>query len=363
MPDPRRVLWALVAATTFGTSLCALAGETRNVLLVTMDGYRWQELFNGVDARLLQTITDAPRRARLRQRFVRDSAQERRAAVTPFFWSTIATQGMVIGDPSKGSSVTVTNGHFFSYPGYNELLVGFGDPTVDSNDKLYNKNVTVLEWLNRNPAFRGRVAAYGSWDVFPFIINDRRSGVYVNAGWVPLEETTDPETLAAVNSVSSTLPRYWEGVRYDALTVHGALEHMRRHRPRVLYVALGETDDWAHAGRYDLYLEAAVQSDAAIQRLWETAQSIDAYRGSTSLILTTDHGRGDGPKGWESHGADLPGSERMWCAVLGPDTPAGGVVSGMKATQSQVAATVAAFLGEDFTELDPRIAEPLPVLE
>lgn len=350
------LVFALVASTG--------AGQTENVLLVTMDGLRWQELFGGADVRLMQEVPGgAEGRERLRERYDRETAEERRAVLMPYFWSTIAKSGQVYGDPEHGSSVRCTNAKFFSYPGYNELLCGFGDPGVDSNDKLYNRNVTVLEWLNRKPAYEGRVAAYGSWDVFPYIVNDRRSGVYVNAGWVPLEHGADAKELAKINAYAADLPRYFEGVRYDAITFRGALEHLRAEKPRVLYLSLGETDDWAHANRYDLYLDMAVRNDDLIRRLWEAAQEIDQYRRKTALVLTTDHGRGEGPKGWQSHGTDQPGSDRMWVAVMGPDTPAKGVVEGAEATQSQVAATVAALLGEDFTEHDPRVAGPLPVFE
>ncbi len=61
----------------------------------------------------------------------------------------------------------VTNPHWFSYPGYSEILTGFVEPSITSNDKVPNPNVTVLEWLHRQPAFKEKVAAFGSWDVFP----------------------------------------------------------------------------------------------------------------------------------------------------------------------------------------------------
>jgi hypothetical protein len=77
------------------------------------------------------------------------------------------------------------------------------------------------------------------------------------------------------------------------------------------------------------------------------------------LLITTDHGRGDGREDWKSHSASIPGSEQVWIAVLGPDTPSKGVLSDVRATQSQVAATIAALLGEEFEGHDPRIASPL----
>ena len=336
--------------------------QAENVILVSMDGLRWQELFGGADLRLMNEeagdVKDVPA---LKKRFYRGEAVDRRQLLMPFFWSSFAKQGQVFGDPSQGSSVKCTNGQFFSYPGYNELLVGFGDPKITSNDKNYNQNTTVLEWLNNTPKYKGSVAAFASWDVFPYIINDRRSGIEVNAGWQPLKHASNQAALEEINKSAEGMPKYWDNVRYDYFTYRGAIEYMKLKKPRVLYVSLGETDDWAHAGRYDLYLDSARRNDDYIRELWETAQAMPQYAGKTTLILTTDHGRGDSREGWKSHGITIPGSDVMWVAVMGPNVEAKGVLSGATATQSQVAATVAQALGEDFTAHDPRVADPLDV--
>ena len=338
----------------------SFAVETENVILVTMDGFRWQELFGGADPRLMTKEAgkvDQP--DTLRTKYYRENPSDARQALLPFFWSTVAKHGQVFGDPSLDSSVVVTNDHVFSYPGYNELLCGFGDPAIDSNDKIHNANVTVLEWLHRKPKYSGRVAAFASWDVFPYIINTNRSGVYVNAGWQPLDFLSDETLRDQANTLADQLPHYWASVRYDAFTFQGALAYLRRKQPRVLYVALGETDDWAHAGRYDLYLDAARNNDRFIQQLWETAQSVPKYKGKTSLVITTDHGRGDGREEWKNHNAQTPGADRMWIAIMGPDTPSEGVVGNAQLTQAQVAATVADLLGENFQQHDTRIAAPI----
>jgi len=47
-------------------------------------------------------------------------------------------------------------------------------------------------------------------------------------------------------------------------------------------------------------------------------------------------------------------------AVLGPDTPPLGVRKDTPATQSMIAATVAALLGEDYQAAVPQAAPPLP---
>jgi len=122
---------------------------------------------------------------------------------------------------------------------------------------------------------------------------------------------------------------------------------------------LDETDEWAHGRRYDLYLDAAHRADRFLKRLWQAAQSLPAYRGRTALIVATDHGRGETPRDWTDHGEKVPVAERIWMAVMGPDTPALGVRAGVSATQSQLAATVAHLLGEDYRAGVPQAAPPL----
>jgi hypothetical protein len=129
----------------------------------------------------------------------------------------------------------------------------------------------------------------------------------------------------------------------------------------VLFVGYGETDSWAHSGRYDLLLTSARQFDRFVEQLWNTMQAMPAYRGKTTFIITTDHGRGSGPVDWKEHGAEPLGSDDIWIAVLGPDTPAlGERRNATPVTQSQIAATVAAFLGRDFRVAVPQAASALP---
>jgi len=331
--------------------------QTRNVLLVTLDGLRWQELFGGADESLMNSEFGGVKGlGALRERFWRETPLERRKALMPFFWRVVAQEGVVYGDPQQGPAARVTNPHLFSYPGYNEILTGFVDPGIDSNDKTPNPNVTVLEWLHRRDGFVGRVRAIGSWDVFPYIINAQRSGIPVNAGWQPFEESAPG--MAQLNRLADEVPHYWANVRYDYFTFRGAEQALREHQPRVLYVAFGETDDWAHAGRYDLYLDAARRTDAYIEQLWTLVQSLLEYAGQTSLVITTDHGRGDTRLGWKSHGANIEGCEIIWIALLSPDV-AQQVPIEEEVTQSQVAATVAALLGVNYRADVPQAGEPL----
>jgi hypothetical protein len=278
----------------------------------------------------------------------------------PFIWSVIANRGQIFGDPSADSTSRLTNGLWFSYPGYNEILAGVADARIESNDKIPNPNITVLEWLNGRPGFSGRVAAFGSWDVLPSILNVGRSRIPAGSGWQPVPAASS-DRERAINELANDLPRYWAYGPFDAPVVAAAIEHVRTRQPRVLYLMLGEGDEWAHEGRYDLYLDATLRADRFIERLWNLAQSLPGYANRTAFVITTDHGRGATTKDWMNHGREVPAAERTWMAVIGPGVAPLGVRQSVQVTASQVAATLATLVGEDFRSARPDAAPPLPL--
>jgi arylsulfatase A-like enzyme len=138
------------------------------------------------------------------------------------------------------------------------------------------------------------------------------------------------------------------------------MEYLQKARPRVLFISLDGADGGGHSRRYDNYLRSARLGDELLGMLWEKLQSMEQYAGTTTLIVTTDHGRGDPPDDWRSHGKDVTGSELMWFAALGPGVPAlGERADTATLTQSQVAATVAALLGLDYRATVPQAAPPI----
>ena len=145
------------------------------------------------------------------------------------------------------------------------------------------------------------------------------------------------------------------------------MQALENRRPRVLYIAYGETDDFAHDGSYDRYIDAARRTDQMLSELWGWLQADPAYRDKTTLLITTDHGRGIGPDGWMHHGQScrnrktgiestpdgVPGSDQTWFAAIGQQIKSAGLTSG-KWTQSQIAATALISL-----RLDPEKLMPL----
>jgi phosphopentomutase/2,3-bisphosphoglycerate-independent phosphoglycerate mutase family metalloenzyme len=350
------ILWLGIAAAPL--PVAAQQRATENVVLIVTDGFRWQELFRGADSTLINEeygrVEDT---AALRRDFILGSPAANRRALLPFLWDSVAQNGQLYGNRDLGSSAQVTNGLKFSYPGYNEMLTGKADPRIDRNSYGPNPNVTVFEWLGRQPGFEGKVAAFGSWDAFAEIFNRDRAGIHVHAAWeTPFPDAATP-TSRLLNQLYATTTRIWDGMTFDAYLQAVVVEYLSRNQPRVLYLGFGETDEWAHEGRYDLYLRAAHQVDQFIADLWRTLQGMPGYAGKTTFIITTDHGRGGGLEQWRDHGREVEGAEYVWVAVLGPDTgPRGERRDTVSVTQAQVAATVAALLGFDWPAASPGAA-------
>jgi hypothetical protein len=332
----------------------------RHVVLVTLDGARWQEVFTGLDLEVLRSASgETPvEQTPTYTRYWAETAKARREKLMPVLWTALAARhGVVAGNRTIGSQVNVTNRHRFSYPGYNELLTGAPhDDVVTSNDNRRYDFLTVLEWLRPTLGLsRDGVAVFGSWETFNWIAERQEGGITVNAGFEAY--STDDPYLAQLNALQVDTATPWASVRHDVYTHRFAMAHLARHRPRVLYVAFGETDDWAHDGRYDQTLEALHRTDARIGELWGWLQADPVYRDRTTLLVTVDHGRGRTAKDWTSHGAAVPGAEEMWIGCFGAAVGRRGELRDHPPIgQRQVAATVAAAVGHDFRVAVPAAA-------
>ena len=338
-----------------------LAAKTETVVLIVSDGLRWQEVFTGADERLLtEKAGNWVAEADLRKRYWRAEAAARRELLFPFLWGTVAKQGQIFGNRRKGSDAHVTNGKAFSYPGYNEMSTGYANDAIDSNEYGPNPTASVFEWLNKFDEFKGRVAIYGTWNIYEDIFNKSRSGLVMQTGWELPLKGHETERDALLRELFATTTRFDEEDVPNSLLQIPLLDYVRSGQPRVLFVGYGETDGWAHQGRYDLVLDSAHRFDYFVKQLWDTMQSMPRYRGATTFIITTDHGRGGGLTQWKEHGVEEKGSENIWIAVMGPDTAALGERANTAAvTQAQIAATVAALVGKDYHAAVPKAAAPI----
>ena len=342
---------ALIILACFALSnLNAQTHKTQNLIVVTLDGFRWEELYRGCDTALVNSNFTRDKDD-IKKTFEAATAQERRAKLLPFFWSTIAQQGQLYGNRDLGNKDEVANQYKFSYPGYNEIFTGFPDVRINSNDSVPNPNMNVLEYINKQKGYEGKVAAFASWSIFPAILNVKRSGLPVNAGYTDFTTPGAGEHFKYLNSMQREVPNLLgNDVRLDFLTFEYAKVYLKQYQPKVMYISFGETDDFAHQGSYDIYLKQAHATDGFLKQLWDYIQSNPQYKDKTTLLITCDHGRGDVPlENWKDHGQNTPHSEQTWFAVMGPDTPPTGVVKTPTTTyHKQLAQTMAGLLGFDF---------------
>lgn len=331
-----KILIYFTAFLPFITS-CEFKDDSEKVFLITLDGVRWQELFTGADSLLINESTYCKNMGYLKVKYWDADPNKRREMLTPFLWNEVAKNGQLHGNRTLDNKVNMTNRHWFSFPGYSEILCGFADDQrVNSNAKISNPNKTILEITNDLPEFKGKVGAFASWDAFPYIVNVERSGLVVNAGYNDAVGNDLTEKDKYLNVLQRQAIQPWAAVRQDAFTHNFAFEYIKRKQPKLMCISYGETDAFAHEGDYQHYLFSIENTNKMIAQLWSYCQSNEFYKDKTTFIITTDHGRGTLPlEEWKSHGQNvkhygkmynIAGSDQTWLAVIGPNIEAKGEV-------------------------------------
>jgi hypothetical protein len=345
---------AILASTALAQS-----PKTKNIILVTSDGLRWQDFLNGIDPLLMNEkaagMDPAKKEAQvLREQLNKPGARERREALMPFFWKQLAPKGVVLGN------VQVTNSFRVSYPGYSEILTGRAqDERIKGNDKIQNPTPTVLEHLKSKLKLpTNKVALFSSWETFSWIGEHTPGNLVINAGYKTWDGPARAPRLIELSRAQFEMLTPWDGSRHDLITFEMALAYLQAVKPSLLYMAFDETDDWAHDKRYDRVLASIQNFDRWLERLWQTIESLPEYRGSTTLIVTSDHGRGSTLEDWGSHGAKVVGADRIWAFVIGPDTPSRGEVT-ERAAQRDIAPTMIRLMGFDPKEYTGVLGTPI----
>ena len=349
-------------------ALTAPAGKkSENLILVTADGLRWQELFYGIDPALMNVKDiglDGERGSALRQKLAKPTPEESRSALMPFFWNTLAGRGVVMGDVRRGSPMQVTNAFHNSYPGYSELLTGRAqDDVIRGNKLIQNPSPTLLQVLKKHWKLpREQAAVFASWNVFSYACENVPGDLYINAGYTDSLLPRNSARVTELNALQKQALYTEETSRHDAFTFGLAMEYLKAVQPKLFYIAFDETDDWAHISRYDRVLQMIQYTDAALEQLWTFLQSSSRYRDKTTLIFTCDHGRGSTKEDWSGHGSDVPGSEHTWVGFFGPDTPARGSIQNVGTFYHRdIAATALALLGIEPAVLPGMLGSPIPL--
>lgn len=331
--------------------------QIENIIIVTTDGMRWQDVFTGMDSSIANNKNFNQGDSNwIFKKYWTENAQDRRKKLMPFLWNTIAEHGQVYGNRLYNNNVDNANPYWFSYPGYNEIFTGYPDTAINSNEYKPNPNTSFLEFFASRPAFRNKVVAFGAWEAFDRILNEQRAGFPVFSAFDTISGSQLSLRQQQLNSMlKDSYKPFGSGECLDVFTHYMAMDYLTAKSPKLMYISYGETDEWAHSGRYKDYLNAANQVDKWLSDLWSYIQSNEKYRNRTALFITVDHGRGGINKTqWTDHGESIPDAHEIWFAVMGPGIPAKGEIkTPMQLYQAQFAQTISALLGVEFTAEHP----------
>ncbi len=332
----------LVLLICFSTKGIAQQKICNKIIVVTIDGVRWQEIFMGADSAIL--FSQKNNNSISSSLYWGGTAAQNRKLLMPFTWSYIATHGQLYGNRQYGNKMEVKNAFRFSYAGYNEMFTGFADNGILGNKAINNKNENVLEFLNSFEKNRDSVVVFTSWNLFPYIFNKDRSKLMMNSGY-----HANDSSLNYYNAFEKTILKDDAPTRKDELTFIAAKEYMKAHKPNIVHIGFGEADEFAHDKQYSNYLSNINMVDKMIGELWNFVETDIDYKGKTIMIITTDHGRGSKKKNWDKHGILIPGSQQTWMAVLGCCiTPSGEATTKNKIYNAQIAQTIADLYGTKF---------------
>ena len=338
-------------------SFIGSAQKTENIIVITTDGFRWQEVFKGLDPAIANDKKfNQGDSTYIYKNYAGADYASSRKKIMPFFWSEIVSKGQIYGNRDLGNKVDVANPYWFSYPGYSEIMTGNVDLKVNSNSYKANPNVNILEYLNQQPKIKGKTAAFGAWDAFDRILNEERSGFPVISAFDNVGGSKPTVSQKLLNDMrNNSYKPFNESECLDVFTHYQAMNELKTNKPKVLYVAYGETDEWAHHGQYKSYLDAANQVDKWIKEIWDFVQNDPQYKNKTTIFITVDHGRGDKIKTqWTDHGSDIAGASQIWFAAMGPEiAPKGEIKTESQIYQKQFAQTIAKIMGYTFSADHP----------
>ena len=299
------------------------------VVVLTIDGVRWQEIFRGSDPILGRNL--GPEFA----------PWQTPAALTPHLHQLAAGQGTLLG--ADTAPMVASSPSTVSLPGYSEIFSGRG-PSCANNDCPATTEMTLLdEWRQRDP--NAQLTILSSWSRIGRAAAKDLSGMTVSAGQsvkVHAERFCVEPGLCLRYHVSTHVSP-WPGdddYRPDRATSALALEYLRVHQPQFLFVGLGDTDEHAHHGDYRGYLQALHAADATIGAIGQWLLEKEQQGHRTLLVCTTDHGRSHG---FNHHGG-APEAARVWALFAGSVVAARGQLVANTTRLADIAPTVRTFV-------------------
>jgi hypothetical protein len=281
-------------------------------VLVTIDGIRAEDVFDGADPSLKPGV--------------KVDHLVRPEALMPRVHRLVATRGVALGAEKLGCGVVRTaTGVNVSLPGYLEIFTGRKTHCRDNQCSRVG-TPTVLD--EAADAGISPVASIGSWDVLDRAVSKGGGRVLVAEGAQPWPGARPlalgkMEELVAVGEKVEPFPGVGK-YRPDEYTTRIALEYLRTEKPQVFHVGLGDSDEWGHRNDYAAYLSALGKADAFIGSLADALDTMGEIGARTTVIITTDHGRN---RDFQHHGTFSATSARTFVIAFGGHVQARGIIA------------------------------------
>jgi len=278
------------------------AATSEIVVVMALDGVRWQEILKGVDPHFGKNVD---------RRRITSNAPE---AVTPNLHAIAKRGGVLLG--SDDARISASSPSTVSLPGYSEIFSG-RTPLCASNDCGPTQHETLLdEWHTARP--KARLAVVSSWSRIPYAAAKNTAPLDISAG---RSLVTNKDALCATPELCEELENgrriaAWPGdgdYRPDHATARVALAYLRANKPHFAFIGLGDTDEHAHHGDYPSYLNALHSADEVLGAVYQWLQEQERNGTRTLLIVTADHGRSSG---FSQH-TNCPEAARVWALIAG----------------------------------------------
>lgn len=254
------------------------------IVLITIDGVRWQDIFDqhsGVGS-------------------FRPTSRE----LVPNLYKHFVDEGMAIG---RDSQILVSGPAHISQPGYLEIMRGYSTFDCFTNMCPPNTQRTLInEFANNSTVIAGWETIGKIFDNSLAIVNVGRTNK--NIQW---QQLNIPDPVEVIDNFSDS------SYREDRYTTETALAYLNKiGQPQFLWISLGDTDEWAHRNNILFYWSSLNAADKFIGEI------MNIMSANTVFIVCPDHGRSDN---FRDHGWD-EASRRVWIMMTGKGVPSAGFV-------------------------------------
>jgi hypothetical protein len=278
------------------------------VVLLAVDGVRWQEVFDGVDPELADAHG------------LKEGERLGAETLMPNLHALADDGGVLFGAPGSTGAIFASGPELVSLPGYAEILTGRRASGCRDNGCGQTTKATLADEIRSAPGARATdVAVVTSWPDIGRVAAQRPDRIAMSTGRSGglTRELLRSDPVARALADEAARAQAAPGVgdfRPDRYTARIAVRYLETERPRFLFVALGEPDEYAHKGDYRGYLRAVRHADLVVGEIARLLDERAREGARTVLIVTADHGRASD---FANHGQAHPESARVFLLAWG----------------------------------------------